>query len=577
MQSITDTRKSIQQLSLQLANQIAAGEVVERPASVVKELLENCLDAGATQIDIDIQNGGTQSIRIKDNGSGIPQNELSLALSPHATSKIESLDDLIHINSMGFRGEALASIASVSNLSLTSFFDDMAWKIRSNHGEYEISPASHPPGTTVEVNDLFFNTPARRKFLRSERTEYRYIEDVVKRISLSHFGVTINFKHNQRQIWSLAAANTTKHKIQRLSRLINKEFISAAVELNYENAGLRLSGWMATAAYSRSQSDMQYFFVNGRIIRDKVITHAVRQAYEEKLYPGRFPVYVLHLQMDAEQVDVNVHPTKHEVRFRQSRLIHDFIYHSLHQALNQNHIEITATEKATVNKNSEEKIIGKKYNSTAYPATYNSTVSEVTTSYSKQKTFTDNFSIKAENINKPLGHAVSILGNNYLLSQNKPGLLVVNLAAARRYIIKQQINKNLIEQKKLISKPVLIPFSINLSVNAENWLNIHKAKLQQLGFELAILGEHELMVRQVPALLNVFDLKKSVNQYIQNVLTNNINEQTGYSDALIDVVLEEDVSELTEDWNLLLRELEKFDDVDHLYHQLEEQDFEKWF
>lgn len=582
MQSVIDTRKSIQQLSLQLANQIAAGEVVERPASVVKELLENCLDAGATQIDIDIQNGGTLSIRIKDNGSGIPKDELSLALSPHATSKIESLDDLIHINSMGFRGEALASIASVSKMSLTSFFDDMAWKITSKQGQFETSPASHPPGTTVEVNDLFYNTPARRKFLRSERTEYRYIEDVVKRIALSHFDVAINFKHNQRQIWSLAAANSSKLKIQRLSRLINKEFISAAVELNYENAGLRLSGWIASASYSRSQSDMQYFFVNGRIIRDKVITHAVRQAYEEKLYPGRYPVYVLHLQMDAEQVDVNVHPTKHEVRFRQSRLIHDFIFHSLHQALNHNPVEITATEKTGVDKSSEEnksdkKLTANNYNSAQYPTSSNSTVAEFRSSYSKQKIVTDNISIQVENINKPLGYAISVLSNNYLLSRNKPGLLVVNLTAARRYILNQQIKTHLSEQNKLISKPVLIPFSINLSVSAESWLNIHKAKLQQLGFELAILGENELMVRQVPALLNAKDLKSSVNQYIQNSLGNNFSEETSYSDALIELVIQEDFSELSEDWNLLLRELEKFDDAGHLYHQLEEQDFEKWF
>lgn len=331
-------RQSIHQLSTQLANQIAAGEVVERPASVIKELLENSLDAGATQIDIDIQAGGTQLIRIRDNGYGIPQDELPLALSPHATSKIRSLDDLIHVASMGFRGEALASIASVSELVLTSCpisNSDMAWCIKSKEGVFDLTPASHPQGTTVEVNNLFYNTPARRKFLKAERTEYKHVEDVVKRIALARFDVAINFKHNQRQVFSLPTAISSENKLQRLTRLINKEFIQSAVELNFENAGLKLSGWLATGDYSRSQSDMQYFFVNGRMIRDKLITHAVRQAFQDTLYPGRFPVYVLQLEMDAEQVDVNVHPTKHEVRFRQGRLIHDFLFYSLREALAQ--------------------------------------------------------------------------------------------------------------------------------------------------------------------------------------------------------------------------------------------------
>ena len=336
----SNSRQSIQQLSTQLANQIAAGEVVERPASVIKELLENSLDAGATQIDIEIKAGGTQLIRIRDNGSGIPKDELSLALSPHATSKIRSLDDLIHVYSMGFRGEALASIASVSEVVLTSCFshangEEMAWAIKAKEGSFDLSPASHPAGTTLEVSNLFYNTPARRKFLKAERTEYKHIEDIVKRIALARFDVAINFKHNQRQVFALTAANSNENKRQRLARLINKEFIQSAVELDFENAGLKLSGWLANADYSRSQSDMQYFFVNGRMIRDKVITHAVRQAFQNTLYPGRFPVYVLNLEMDAEQVDVNVHPTKHEVRFRQGRLVHDFLFYSLREALSQ--------------------------------------------------------------------------------------------------------------------------------------------------------------------------------------------------------------------------------------------------
>jgi len=363
MQAITKSRQSIHQLSSQLANQIAAGEVIERPASVIKELLENSLDAGATQIDIDITAGGTQLIRIRDNGYGIPQDELPLALSPHATSKIRTLDDLIHIASMGFRGEALASIASVSELSLTSLHDDMAWSIKSKEGQFDLTPASHPKGTTVEVNNLFYNTPARRHFLKAERTEYRHIEDVVKCIALSRFDVAFNFKHNQRQVFSLPVATSDENKLQRLTRLINKEFIQAAVQLNFEQAGLKLSGWLANGDYSRSQSDMQYFFVNGRMIRDKVITHAVRQAFQDTLYPGRFPVYVLNLEMDAEQVDVNVHPTKHEVRFRQGRLVHDFLFYSLREALAQEgNVELNSGLKETSNH----------FNSQSYAGSFNS-------------------------------------------------------------------------------------------------------------------------------------------------------------------------------------------------------------
>ena len=404
MQAITKSRQSIHQLSTQLANQIAAGEVVERPASVIKELLENSLDAGATQIDIDLQAGGTQLIRIRDNGHGIPQNELALALSPHATSKIQSIDDLIHVTSMGFRGEALASIASVSECLLTSHYENMAWSIRAKEGVFNLTPASHPQGTTVEVNNLFYNTPARRKFLKAERTEYKHVEDVVKRIALARFDVAFNFKHNQRQVFSLPAAQSAENKCQRLTRLINKEFIQCAVDLNFENAGLKLSGWIATGEYSRSQSDMQYFFVNGRMIRDKVITHAVRQSFQDTLYPGRFPVYVLLLEMDADQVDVNVHPTKHEVRFRQGRLIHDFLFYSLREALSKSN-----TDKSINNTHYP----AKKYSSQNFTTDVNSNnqyaISESQTTYSSTPAQS---LINSDGLDKQLGVAIAKLKND---------------------------------------------------------------------------------------------------------------------------------------------------------------------
>lgn len=563
MQENLKSRQSIHQLSTQLANQIAAGEVVERPASVVKELLENCLDAGATQIDIDIQAGGTQQIRIRDNGYGIPRDELTLALSPHSTSKISSLDDLIHIASMGFRGEALASIASVSELTLTSNEDDMAWSIKSKEGQFDLTPASHPVGTTVEVNNLFYNTPARRKFLKADRTEYRHIEDVVKRIALSRFDVAFTFRHNQRQVFTLPVATSTENKLQRLTRLINKEFIQAAVQLDFENAGLKLSGWLANSDYSRSQSDMQYFFVNGRMIKDKVITHAVRQAFQDSLYPGRFPVYVLQLEMDPEQVDVNVHPTKHEVRFRQGRLVHDFLFYSLRQALTQDN-------NGQVNDKAEVKNNGFKPHNFSSSSHYGSVSESVYTPYK-----TVDYRLDPENLNKPLGQALTKLDNNYLLAQNQQGLLVLQLPQLRKYLLQQQIDQSLSEQAKLISRPVLIPFSHHLTINAQTWLDKNINELQRLGFEFAVLGENEIMVRQVPAMLNVQDLKQSVKHYINLSL----NDEPGFQTAIIDVIVNEDFSQDPRDWDAFLRELEKqgLEQIKRYYHQVSDNDLSRWF
>lgn len=561
MQATLKSRQSIHQLSTQLANQIAAGEVVERPSSVVKELLENCLDAGATQIDIDIQAGGTQLIRIRDNGVGIPQDELTLALSPHATSKIRSIDDLIHIASMGFRGEALASIASVSELILTSHYQDMAWSIKAKEGLFDLTPAAHPQGTTVEVNNIFYNTPARRKFLKAERTEYKHIEDVVKSIALARFDVAFNFKHNQRQIFSLPIASSNENKLQRLTRLINKEFIQSAVQLEFENAGLKLSGWVANSDYSRSQSDMQYFFVNGRIIRDKVITHAVRQAFQDTLYPGRFPVYVLQLEMDAEQVDVNVHPTKHEVRFRQGRLIHDFLFYSLREAL---------TKSTTNNLDNDFKHTQNNFDTQSYSPFKNNDFSSLNISESTLPYYSV---ATSDEVNKLLGIAISKLKNNYLLAQNTKGLLVVQLEKARKLLAQERIEVSLKEQGKLISKPVLIPFNVSLSTNAQTWLDKNNNELQRLGFEFAVLGESEIMVRQVPAMLNVLDIKQSIKHFIE--LTR--NDKISFSTALVEIILNDDFSNSPTDWNMLLRDLERSNLDESYYHQVSDNDLASWF
>ena len=320
----------IQILPPQLANQIAAGEVVERPASVVKELVENSLDAGATRIDIDIEKGGAKLIRIRDNGAGIPQSELAMALARHATSKIASLDDLEAIVSLGFRGEALASISSVSRLTLTSRTADQseAWQAYAEGRDMTVTvkPAAHPQGTTLEVLDLFYNTPARRKFMRTEKTEFTHIDEIVRRIALARFDIAISLSHNGKLVRQYRGVSDESQRERRLGAICGITFMAHALRIEWQHDDLSLRGWVADPEGARQLSELQYCYVNGRMMRDKLINHAIRQAYHDQLGADQQPAYVLYLTIDPHQVDVNVHPAKHEVRFHQSRLVHDFIY-----------------------------------------------------------------------------------------------------------------------------------------------------------------------------------------------------------------------------------------------------------
>lgn len=330
---------TIKILPARLANQIAAGEVVERPASVVKELVENSLDSGATRIDVDIEKGGAKMIRVRDNGKGIVKDELALALSRHATSKIHTLDDLEAIVSLGFRGEALASVSSVSRLTMTSrpTTQEQAWAAYSEGRDMQVKlqPAAHPIGTSVEVLDLFFNTPARRKFLKTEKTEFTHIDELLKRIALSRFDVTINLRHNGKMIRQYRAAKNDIQAEKRIAAVCGSAFVRNMLKIELEHQGLKLHGWITTPEGARQQSDLQYCYVNGRMMRDKLINHAIRQSYETSLRPDQFATYVLFIELDPHQVDVNVHPAKHEVRFHQARLVHDFIYQALSDGLAQ--------------------------------------------------------------------------------------------------------------------------------------------------------------------------------------------------------------------------------------------------
>ena len=340
---------TIKILPARLANQIAAGEVVERPSSVVKELVENSLDSGATKIDIDIDQGGAKLIRVRDNGKGIDKDQLSLALSRHATSKIHTLDDLEAIDSLGFRGEALASISSVSRLTLTSrpVSQEQAWSAHCEGRDMQVKlqPAAHPVGTTVEVVDLFFNTPARRKFLRTEKTEFSHIDELLKRVALSRFDVTLTLKHNNKVVRQYRKASNIQQTEKRLANVCGNAFVRNMLSVKLEHQGLSLHGWITEPEAARQQSDLQYCYVNGRVVKDKLINHAIRQSYETTLRSDQYATYVLFIELDPRQVDVNVHPAKHEVRFHQARLVHDFIYQALSDALAQTqHADTRAIE-----------------------------------------------------------------------------------------------------------------------------------------------------------------------------------------------------------------------------------------
>ena len=327
----------IRRLPTQLVNQIAAGEVVERPASVVKELVENSLDAGARRVEIEIEQGGAKLIRVRDDGAGIAKEQLALALSRHATSKVASFEDLEAIDSMGFRGEALPSIGSVSRLRLISRSQDgdQAWELEGDGSDRvnEPKPAAHPQGTSVEVRDLFYNTPARRKFLRTEKTEFNHVQGLVQRLALVRFDVGFILQHNRKAIFSLPPCADRAAREARVAELLGRAFLENALYHEEQAGDLTLGGWIARPSFSRSQGDMQYFYVNHRMVRDKLVTHAVRQAYQDVLYHGRHPAYLLYLSLDPRKVDVNVHPTKHEVRFRDSRSVHDFLFRGVHRAL----------------------------------------------------------------------------------------------------------------------------------------------------------------------------------------------------------------------------------------------------
>ena len=549
-------------LSPRLANQIAAGEVVERPASVIKELLENSLDAGADKIEVDVDQGGVKLMRVRDNGSGIDKDDLALSLSRHATSKITSLDDLEAVNSLGFRGEALASISSVARLTLTSHTasQDSAWQVFAEGRDMsaQLQPAAHPVGTTVEVRDLFFNTPARRKFLRTEKTEFGHLEEVIKRLALSRMDVGFQLKHNSKVIHNLRPASQQVAQEKRVASVCGPSFMQQAVHIEMEAPGLRLWGWVGLPTFSRSQADLQYFFVNGRVVRDKLVSHAVRQAYRDVLYHGRHPAFVLYLELDAATVDVNVHPTKHEVRFRDGRLVHDFIFRSLHKALadvrpevptggglgelgiapvtqpaqgigggvfaGQNQLAIAPSNNTVGSDNPGgfANMGGYRPQMSASPEQ----LQEQTQVYGSLHAPSESPAVQAEHIDPntgevivpPLGFAVAQLHGIYILAENAQGLALVDMHAAHERIVYENM-KTALQDQGVRAQPLLVPLSMAVSSREADHVESCQDAFEELGLLIDRAGNETLIVRQVPSVLQHADIEQLVRDVLADVVT----------------------------------------------------------
>ncbi len=540
------TNSRIQSMPDQLVNQIAAGEVVERPAAVVKELLENSLDAGATRITIDIEKGGTKLIRISDNGHGIHKEDLVLSLSAHATSKISSLDDLEKVTSLGFRGEALPSIASVSHLQMSSCWQggDETWQLTmDNCKASDITPAANKPGTTIEVRDLFFNVPARRKFLRTEKTEFSHLDDVVKRISLSRFDVDILLRHNQRVVKQLRAATNQLEQEKRIAEICGPAFIEQAVFMDFEYEGLHLWGWIAQPTFSRSQADMQYFYVNGRVVKDRLVTHAVRQAYADVLFHGRHPAYVLFFECDPAAVDVNAHPGKHEVRFRQSRQVHDFLFRAIHKSIAELMAGDTKTHEYRNFSDQSDNASNTGTNQAAsgqYPFSRQQpsqssmpfAVAEQRRSYAEfannkaldsflqrqqEQPISTTASSSATEELPPLGFARAQLHGIYILAENAQGLVLVDMHAAHERITYERLKMSH-EGEGIKSQPLLVPITISVSSKEAQLVEDNEEVFAQLGFELDRVADESIKLRQIPVLLSNSDVETLLRDVLSDLM-----------------------------------------------------------
>jgi DNA mismatch repair protein MutL len=534
----------IRQLPVELVNQIAAGEVIERPASVVKELVENSLDAGARRVEIDIEEGGARLIRVRDDGGGIDSDDLPLAISAHATSKIASFDDLERVATLGFRGEALPSIASISRFALTSKPAPQAhaMRIEVDGGKPQPPrPAQHPAGTTIEVRDLFYNVPARRKFLRAERTEFGRIDELIASLALVHTGVEFRLSNNGKPVRLLRAAADAATVATRVGDLLGDEFLQQSLRIEHAAAGLRLSGWVGMPAASRAQADQQYFYVNGRLVRDKVVAHAVRQAYADVLFHGRHPAFVLFLDLDPLGVDVNVHPAKHEVRFREARLVHDFLYRTLNDALAETRagtapsvaaapLPLPAATNAYAygNWRGQSSLgLGAREPLADYAALLGGAAAASNFPDVAPATYSgvDNAAFAASlaaaesgEAAPPLGYALAQLHGIYVLAQNAHGLVLVDMHAAHERITYERL-KTAQAGQGIRSQMLLVPMSISLSEREAACVEDQAARFSELGFELQRSGPQSVVVKRLPTLLDGADATQLIRDVIADLRT----------------------------------------------------------
>lgn len=545
---MNEVNNRIHALDPRLINQIAAGEIIERPASMLKELIENALDAGATSIDIEVENAGVKRLKISDNGHGILKQDLSMALSRHATSKIENLTDLEQIATLGFRGEALPSIASVTRMTIQSREQgaDQAWMVSSdgNNQTTEPVPVAHPTGTTIEARDLFYNTPARRKFLRADNTEFKHLDQVVRRMALSRFDVAFKLQHNGRVVLHLPGVASDDSR--RLKMVCGDNVPENSLYFDEQREGLRLSGWTGLPSFSRSQADMQYFFLNGRLIRDKTIIHAVRLGYQDVLFHGRHPIYVLYLDMDPAGVDVNVHPTKHEVRFRDSRSVHSFIFRTLQHQLSQ-----SANESGSLQIDAEQGMAAPKpINPNAQPSAqivqqsairYQESeritpqqVREQITGYQQiadaifrpdsNQSLSSNVQgqqveVKNSDAPPPMGYALAQLKGIYILAENQEGLVLVDMHAAHERITYERL-KSAMDSTSIAQQPLLVPVTIQISETEMMVWQQEQDLFVRLGLEVEQFDEQVLVIRSVPDILINADVSQLVRDVLADLVEN---------------------------------------------------------
>jgi len=532
--------RRIHALPPELVNQIAAGEVIERPASVVKELVENSIDAGATRVEVDIEDGGARLIRVRDDGGGIDPDDLPLAITAHATSKIASFDDLERVGTLGFRGEALPSIASVSRFALASrtAAGTAAWRIEVDGGRPSPpKPAQHPVGTVVEVRDLFYNVPARRKFLRAERTEFGYIDDLIRSIALARAEVEFRLVNNGKPLRLLRPVRGDGDWQRRVGDVLGADFVERSLRVDHAAAGLRLHGWVGLPTASRSQADQQYFHVNGRLVRDRLVAHAVRQAYADVLFHGRHPAFVLFLELDPALVDVNVHPAKHEVRFRESRLVHDFLYRTLDEALSATRAGHALPTPAAATASPAAASIWPQYRQQGglglgvrepladYAALLGAAPSIAAAPADAAAAAIGRFEPRSDGVTTtegeaeipPLGFALAQLHGVYILAENAQGLVLVDMHAAHERITYEKL-KQAQAGEGIRAQQLLVPLTLALSEREAAAVEEHAERFAALGFDVVRSGPQGALVRRVPLLLEGSDVARLVRDVIADFL-----------------------------------------------------------